>query len=156
MNRKLNILKKVFVLCVVFCMIVTLTACGDDNEEKTETTEEIKNGEVASPEEFKKLGLYIDVKSSYIKDVKYSIEDNEIAVISFVYNGIDCQFRGSCTYEDYDLAKVMNTSTGDMLSTTLKGYGATYYTLVPGRIVFWDAGHVNYSFYTFVTASDEV
>lgn len=155
MRKRCNILNRIYILCMVFFMLFSFAACGDDAD-NTNGVEKIEDGEVASPEEFKKLGLYIDVKSSKITDIKYSIEDSEIAVISFVYNGLDCEFRGSCIYKDYDLAKVKNTSTGDILSTSVGGYGATYYTLVPGRIVFWNDEHVNYSLYTYVTATDDV
>lgn len=155
MKKRYNIRNRICILCMIIFMLFSLAACGDDTENTTDV-EEIENGAVASPEEFKKLGLYIDIKSSKVTDIKYSIEDSEIAVISFVYNGLDCEFRGSCTYKGYDLAKVKDTSTGDMLSTSIGGYGATYYTLVPGRIVFWNDEHVNYSFYTYVTATDDV
>lgn len=155
MKKECNILNRICILCMIIFMLFSLAACGDDTDNTTDV-EKIKNGEVASPEEFKKLGLFIDVKSSKVTDIKYSIEDSEIAVVSFVYNGLDCEFRGSCKYKGYDLAKVKDTSTGDMLSTYIGGYGATYYTLVPGRIVFWNDENVNYSFYTYVTATDEV
>lgn len=155
MDKRLNVLRRICIFCMAFSILLCFSACGKE-EIGPEATEEIKDGEVSSPEEFRKLGLYIDVTSPNITDVKYSIESGEIAVVSFVYNGIECQFRGSCTYDGYVLAGINDTSTGNMISTYVKGYGATYFTLVPGRIVFWDAGHVNYSFYTFVTASDDI
>lgn len=159
MEKRSKILSRICIFCMLLSMLLSFSACGNDtsnNSDNKTVVEEIKNGEVESPEAFKKLGLYIDIQSSKVTDVKYRIEDGEIAVVSFIYNGLDCEFRGSCTYKRYDLAKVKDTSTGDILSTNVGGYGATYYTLVPGRLVFWNDENVNYSFYTYVTASDEV
>lgn len=159
MEKRSKIISRICIFCILLSMLFSFSACSDDtdnNSDNKTVVEEVKSGEVDSPEEFKKLGLYIDVKSSKVTDIKYSIEDGEIAVVSFVYNGLDCEFRGSCTYERYDLAKVKDTSTGDILSTSVGGYGATYYSLVPGRLVFWSDENVNYSFFTYVTAGDDV
>lgn len=150
-----GIFNRILVLLILCCLMALLVSC-DKADDSTSEESVIQSGEVDSPDEFINIGLYIDIKSPKISEISYRIEDNEIAVVSFIYNGLECELRGSCKYKGYDLAKVENTSDGDMLSTSINGYGATYYTLNPGRIVFWSDEHINYSLYTYVTTLDDV
>lgn len=149
--------KKIWLLLLLCFLMLAGTACKEDESEKTEATETVKDGLVESPDDFISLGLLIDVNSSeLISDVSYEIVNQEIASVSFVYNGIQCQFRGSAVYSDFELAGVENNGMGDMLITTVGGYNATYYKLNPGRVVFWSDENIHYSLYVYVTAEDSV
>jgi hypothetical protein len=149
-------LKKLFfvimlVLCVLCC------ACGKEENEDTEAPV-ILNGDVDSSQDFVSIGLLIDVNQDdgMITNVSYKIEEKDIAVVSFKYNGIECELRGSTVYREYELLQKENTSTGNMLVTSVNGYSATYYTLNPGRAVFWEDTNIYYALYTYVTADDSV
>lgn len=149
--------KKMWLLLLLCFLMLAGTACKEEESEKTEATETVKDGLVESPDDFISLGLLIDVNSSeLISDVSYEIVNQEIASVSFVYNGIQCQFRGSAVYSDFELAGVENNGMGDMLITTVGGYNATYYKLNPGRVVFWSDENIHYSLYVYVTAEDSV
>ncbi len=149
--------KKIWLLLLLCFLMLAGTACKEDESEKTEATETVKDGLVESPDDFISLGLLIDVNSSeLISDISYEIVNQEIASVSFVYNGIQCQFRGSAVYSDFELAGVENNGMGDMLITTVGGYNATYYKLNPGRVVFWSDENIHYSLYVYVTAEDSV
>ncbi len=150
-------MRKCFVFCLIFVIITSLTACGNDTSGNTETEETIVNGVVESSDAFIDLGFLIDVEETdAISNVSYEIIDEEIGEVSFVYNGIDCELRASTVYKEYELAGVENTSSESSLSTSVKGYSAVYYRLNPGRIVFWNDDNINYSLYLYVTANDEV
>lgn len=96
--------KKIWLLLLLCFLMLAGTACKEDESEKTEATETVKDGLVESPDDFISLGLLIDVNSSeLISDVSYEIVNQEIASVSFVYNGIQCQFRGSAVYSDFEL-----------------------------------------------------
>ena len=150
--------KWIYSLCILTGLLAVCTACGKaDSQPKEETTEVVTDGPVSGPEDFKRLGMIIDVASSnMVKDVSYEIKNKEIACIKFVYNGIDCQFLASAVYSDFDLAGVTNTGTGDMLVSGVQGYNATYYKLNPGRVVFWSDTNIHYCLYIYVTAEDSV
>lgn len=149
--------KKIWLLLLLCFLMLAGTACKEEKSEKTEATETVKDGLVESPDDFISLGLLIDVNSSeLISDISYEIVNQEIASVSFVYNGIQCQFRGSAVYSDFELAGVENNGMGDMLITTVGGYNATYYKLNPGRVVFWSDENIHYSLYVYVTAEDSV
>ena len=151
-------MKKALLYFIMLITILSMTSCGENNNEATEeTTEAVTNGVIDNPETFINLGFYIDVESSdMISDVSYEIVSDEIGSVDFIYNGINCCFRASTIYSDYELAGVENTSTGDMVATSVNGYNATYYKLNPGRVAFWKDDNINYCLYVYVTASDEV
>lgn len=148
----------IYSLCILTGLLAVCTACGKDDSQSTEkTTEVVTDGQVSSSEDFKRLGMVIDVASSnMVKNVSYEIKNKEIACVKFVYNGIDCQFLASTVYSDFDLAGVSNTGTGDMLVSAVQGYNATYYKLNPGRVVFWSDENIHYCLYIYVTAEDSV
>ncbi len=152
-------MKKFFIYCLMLIMILSVTSCGasSENEETEDTAEAVTNGTVDDSEAFINLGFLIDVESSdMVTNVTYEIADDEIGSVSFIYNGIDCCFRASAVYSNYDLAGVEDSSVGDMVATTVNGYNATYYKLNPGRVVFWKDDNINYCLYVYVTASDDV
>lgn len=148
----------IYSLCILTGLLAVCTACGKDDSQSTEkTTKVVTDGQVSSSEDFKRLGMVIDVASSnMVKNVSYEIKNKEIACVKFVYNGIDCQFLASTVYRDFDLAGVSNTGTGDMLVSAVQGYNATYYKLNPGRVVFWSDENIHYCLYIYVTAEDSV
>ena len=84
--------KWIYSLCILTGLLAVCTACGKaDSQPKEETTEVVTDGPVSGPEDFKRLGMIIDVAySNMVKDVSYEIKNKEIACIKFVYNGIDC------------------------------------------------------------------
>ena len=136
------------------CAMV-LFACGDESGTAPEA--EDVNGTVGSAEDFIQIGLYLDINSSDAVSKSYAIEDDEIAIVKFNYNGLQCELRGSCTYSGLELAGLADAQTSDdMVSTYIDTYPATYYTLAPGRLVVWTADSVNYVLYTYVTAEDDV
>lgn len=140
---------------VILLVLMVLSICAGCGSKKKEAPDDI-NGTVESPDSFIKLGMYIDAEGPEVSNCVYSISKDEIAEVSFVYNGLQCVFRASTVYSEFDLAAVDNTMTGDMLSTMIGGNTATYYTLQPGRVVFFSDSKVNYSLYTYVTTTDAV
>jgi hypothetical protein len=137
--------KKIF-LCMSLILCLFCFSCGK-KEDTTEYNKEdirITNGSVDSSEDFVQLGLLVDVKqdNSVISDVRYYIENTDIAVVSFIYNGINCELRGSSVYKGYELVGKDDTSTGDIVITNIDGYSATYCTLKPGRVVFWEDEYI--------------
>ena len=99
--------------------------------------------------------INVGVDDVGVTDVKYKIS-GDIAIVSFRYNGVRVEFRGSYKYSQYELAGVEDSSNGNLITTDIDGCIATLYTLDPGRIVFWSEGHINYSLYVYVTATDDV
>lgn len=151
-------MKKNFIFfCLIFTIAFLITACGDDDLEATEETDVAANGQVDSAEDFIKLGFLIDVEESdMISNVSYSISNDEIAIVGFIYNGISCELRGSTVYSGYELAGVEGSADSNIVVTSIGGYNATYYKLSPGRLVTWTDGEINYCLYVYVTADDSV
>lgn len=157
-NSKINLIKKyVMIFFTAVCMAMAVTGCGDKTEESDTTQTAAKSGEVGSAEELTQVGVYLDVSSDdkNITNVKYEIS-GDIAIVSFRYNGIKVELRGSYKYKEYELAGIDNTSNGDMIVTNVHSCPATFYTLNPGRIAFWNDDKINYSLYIYVTATDDV
>lgn len=150
-------IKKIICILIAVCMLAILPGCGDASDDVKSTHTAVKSGEVSSPDDLTQIGVYLDVDHSCkgITDVKYTIS-GDIGIVSFRYNGVKTELRGSYKYESYTLAGVNNTSNGDMIYTDVQGCHATFYTLNPGRIAFWSDGTINYSLYVYVTATDEV
>jgi len=147
---------------IAICMLAmgavfVLSACGKKDDGTETTQKKVVDGTVESADDFAHIGVYIDVdkNDSGITDVKYTIS-GEIAIVSFRYNGVRVELRGSCKYSQYQLAGVEDTSNGDLIATDINGYRASLYTLDPGRIIFWSDGEINYSLYIYVTATDDV
>lgn len=149
--------KYIAVVLLALCLTCASSGCGSSGDDETTRAAVVQSGEVDSPEDFTRLGMYIniDTSNSNVTDVKYEIS-GEIAIVSFRYSGVRVEFRASCKYEKYELAGIENTSNGDMIISNIEGLNATYYTLDPGRIAFWSDGTINYSLYIYVTATDEV
>lgn len=149
--------KRIYIVFLMLTVVFSFAACGRNQGTENEENEKVQNGPVESPEDFLTLGLYIDVVSEKdISEVAYEVVQEDIAVVKFVYNGLDCELRGSCSYSGYELAGIRNTSTGDMIVSTVGGCNATIYELNPGRVVFWGDEQINYSLYTYVSANDTV
>jgi hypothetical protein len=148
--------KSTYIISLLLILLLAFTACGKEEQGKTEEAAVDINGTVDSPDDFIKLGLYLDIDSSNITEKTYSISQDEIAEIDFVYNGLKCELKGSSKYSKYELAGVSDTSTDSVISTSIGGCNAVYFTLQPGRVVFWDDGTIFYSLYTYVTAEDSV
>ena len=76
--------KWIYSLCILTGLLAVCTACGKaDSQPKEETTEVVTDGPVSGPEDFKRLGMIIDVASSnMVKDVSYEIKNKEIACIN--------------------------------------------------------------------------
>ena len=147
---------------IAICMLAmgavfVLSACGKKDNGTETTQKKVVDGTVESADDFAHIGVYIDVdkNDSGVTDVKYTIS-GEIAIVSFRYNGVRVELRGSCKYSQYQLAGVEDTSNGDLIATDINGYRASLYTLDPGRIIFWSDGEINYSLYIYVTATDDV
>lgn len=149
--------KKISIICLLMLILCSFAACGKQETEENEA-EKIQNGPVDSPDAFIQLGLFMDVVSGKndIANKSYEIVQDEIAAMKFVYNGLDCELRGSTVYSEYDLAGVVNTSNGNVVIEQIGSCFAFIYTLSPGRIVFWNDGQIYYSLYVYVTADDEV
>lgn len=156
-SGRFSIKRIIAVLMASICIMAMLVGCGSADESNETTEKKVTNGEVASAEDMSQIGVYVDVDSSDpgVTDVKYSIS-GDIGIVSFRYNGVKAELRGSGVYDEYELAGVENTSNGDMIVTSVQGCSATFYTLDPGRIAFWSKGAVNFSLYVYVTATDEV
>lgn len=147
---------------IAICMLAmgavfVLSACGKKDNGTETTQKKVVDGTVESADDFAHIGVYIDVDKNDpgVTDVKYTIS-GEIAIVSFRYNGVRVELRGSCKYSQYQLAGVEDTSNGDLIATDINGYRASLYTLDPGRIIFWSDGEINYSLYIYVTATDDV
>ena len=57
--------KWIYSLCILTGLLAVCTACGKaDSQPKEETTEVVTDGPVSGPEDFKRLGMLIDVASS--------------------------------------------------------------------------------------------
>jgi hypothetical protein len=151
-------IKHIIYITLICCLV--FTGCGKEEKEEAVSEEQtvITNGYVESSSDFIPLGLMIDVKqeNGVISNVTYEIIDNDIAAVSFVYNGLNCELRGSSIYKSYELAGIEDTSTGNIKVGGVNGYNATYYTLNPGRVVFWNDDNIHYSLYIYVTAEDSV
>lgn len=146
---------KVYLILVFLISSMIFSGCGSEDE-KQQTTENI-NGTVSAADDFIQIGLYLDINSSAVENKSYTIQDNEIAIVKFNYNGIQCELRGSCSYNGMELAGLEDVETSeDLISTYIDIYPATYFTLKPGRLVTWSADNVNYVLYTYVTAEDKV
>lgn len=162
MKCKANLRKLVYVIAIFILAAGALclfSGCGEkdkDNKSSDVQTNKI-NGEVESVDEFTHIGVYIDVGKDDvgITDVKYKIS-GDVAIVSFRYNGVRVELRGSCKYSQYELAGIEDTSNGDLIATSVEGYRASLYTLNPGRIIFWSDDQINYSLYVYVTATDDV
>lgn len=147
---------------IAICMLAmgavfVLPGCGKKDNGTETTQKKVVDGTVESADDFAHIGVYIDVDKNDpgVTDVKYTIS-GEIAIVSFRYNGVRVELRGSCKYSQYQLAGVEDTSNGDLIATDINGYRASLYTLDPGRIIFWSDGEINYSLYIYVTATDDV
>jgi hypothetical protein len=150
--------RNIFFFMILVCCFI-FSACGKKEEDISSTEEvPIVNGSVESSEDFIPLGLLIDVQQDNkdISNVRYNIVNSDIAVVSFEYNGIDCELRGSSMYSNYELVGKEDTSTGDITVGSVGGCGATYYTLKPGRVVFWNDDNIYYALYVYVTADNSV
>ncbi len=147
----------ILAFALAICVLCPLSGCGKDDSVDEETTQAVINGEVKSSEDFAQIGVYINVgvDDVGVTDVKYKIS-GDIAIVSFRYNGVRVEFRGSYKYSQYELAGVEDSSNGNLITTDIDGCSASLYTLDPGRIVFWSEGHINYSLYVYVTATDDV
>lgn len=143
-----------FFVCA--CLLCMVSGCVKNKTEEA-STQEIKDGEVSSPDELSQIGVYLDVdkNDASFTDVKYIIS-GDIAMVSFRYNGVKAELRGSCKYKEYELAGIENNSNGDMVVKDVHGCVSSYYTLDPGRVVFWEDENINYSLYIYVTAADSV
>lgn len=152
-----TIIKKIFAISLICICMCACVSCKKEETQTEETTEAITNGSVEDSSAFIPLGMVIDVsQNDMIKDVTYEIKDTEIAVVNFIYNGLQCQFRGSAVHNEFDLAGVQNNGDGNMVVTSVGSYNATYYKLDPGRVVFWSDENIHYSLYVYVTAEDSV
>ncbi len=151
--------KKLIYLLVLMLMLGTFTSCGKE-EEILEEEEEIviTNGVVDSPDIFVYLGTYIDMEeSSLITNKSYEIENDDIAVVNFTYDGLDCELRASTKYSSYELVDVdKSTVSSEITMGSMGGNNATYYSLTAGRLVFWGDDYVFYCLYVHVTAKNEV
>ncbi len=58
--------KWIYSLCILTGLLAACTACGKSRQsaKKEETTEVVTDGPVSGPEDFKRLGMIIDVASS--------------------------------------------------------------------------------------------
>lgn len=149
-----------FIRCIAICVLsVSLLAIAPGCQEKPQETTEVKvvNGDVASAEELSVVGVYLDVNTdnSAFSDVKYTIS-GDIGIVSFRYNGVKAELRGSCKYKEFELAGVDDTGSGNVSIKTVQGCAATYIILNPGRVVFWEDKNISYSLYLYVTSADEV
>ena len=152
-----TITKKLFAIILICICMFACVSCKKEDTQTEETTEAVTNGPVDDASAFVPLGMVIDVaRNDMIRDVSYEIKDTEIAVVNFKYNGIQCQFRGSAVYDEFDLAGVQNNGDGNMVVTSVGGYNATYYKLDPGRVVFWSDENIHYSLYVYVPAEASV
>ena len=60
--------KWIYSLCILTGLLAVCTACGKaDSQPKEETTEVVTDGPVSGPEDFKRLGMIIDVASSNMR-----------------------------------------------------------------------------------------
>ena len=108
---------------IAICMLAmgavfVLSACGKKDNGTETTQKKVVDGTVESADDFAHIGVYIDVdkNDSGVTDVKYTIS-GEIAIVSFRYNGVRVELRGSCKYSQYQLAGVEDTSNGDLIAT---------------------------------------
>lgn len=150
-------IKRVVVCTAMICLAGIAVGCGGKESDVQTTESRVIDGDVSSPDDFSQIGLYIDINrnDSAVTDVKYRIS-GDIAIVSFRYNGVKVELRGSCKYKEYELAGIEDNSNGDMIVTDIQGCNAAYYTLDPGRIAFWSDGQINYSLLIYVTATDDV
>ncbi len=150
-------MKKIILATMLLLTLGLLVSCGKDaGEETTEETVVITNGYKESAQDFVALGMLIDVnESSKISGVTYEIRDLEVAVVSFVYDGLECEFLASTKRGDFDLAGDVSQTLGGVQVGSIGGNAATYYTMTAGRVVFWDDGYVYYCLHVLVTAKDE-
>lgn len=156
MKQKLKNIKY-YLLFLLILGCIAVCGCSNDGEENPETVTEDLIGTMESAEDFIKIGLYIDINSSAVANKSYIIQNNEIAIVKFTYNGLQCELRGSCSLSDMELAGLVGAETSENFTFTyIDTYPATYYTLNPGRLVAWSAGNVNYVIYTYVTTTDSV
>lgn len=152
---KNGLYKYIAVLMLLVAAGALLAVCGKSSE-TTEETVVVTDGEVKSPEDFTRLGVYIDIADNEnVTDKKYSVS-GDIAIVSFRYTGVRVEFRASCKYERYELAGVEDTGNGDMIVSNVNGWNATFFTLDPGRAAFWSDENINYSLYIYVTSTDDV
>jgi len=150
-------IKRVVVCTAIICLAGIAVGCGDKESDVQTTESRVMDGDVSSPDDFSQIGLYIDINrnDSAVTDVKYRIS-GDIAIVSFRYNGVKVELRGSCKYKEYELAGIKDNSNGNMIVTDIQGCNATFYTLDPGRAGFWSDGQINYSLFIYVTATDDV
>ena len=135
-----TIIKKIFAISLICICMCACVSCKKEETQTEETTEAITNGSVEDSSAFIPLGMVIDVsQNDMIKDVTYEIKDTEIAVVNFIYNGLQCQFRGSAVHNEFDLAGVRLRSgragVADHRGLQLGHYGAVHHHADPAHRV---------------------
>jgi len=103
-----------------------------------------------------KLGISMTLPAGATETV-YSLIDDDVAQITFSYNGIAYTYRGSKLCKDQALDGIYDNFTDGYFNIDLNGSDFELYTAVNGnRLASWSIDEVNYSLYSGETVENTV